>query len=120
MEPEAIRSLLRRELLVRPIVNEIRDWAPQGGDPLRRLLDVGASLFIAMQGVRGNYAPAWIGDAGLVMNRATRHITEAVPDDPDMQIAVYWGVLQALHHMIAAAIEEHVRQLAESRAANAP
>lgn len=107
-------EILRQALLVKRLAREICEWAPQGGDPLRRLLDVGASLFAAMQAARGGYLPnSWIGDADIVMKRVHDMIAEFAAGDVEMDC--YMDLIPALLLAIAAAreggFEEHLRGL---------
>lgn len=116
-----VRVILNRVLIARQLAREICEWAPQSGEPLRRLFHVGASLFIAMDGVRGGYLPhIWVGDADIMMKRINDTIAEIAPDNAEMQLAIYQEIHEALHPVIAAALQEHIQHLAESRTMDAP
>lgn len=109
-------EVLKQALLIKRLVRGICEWAPQGGDPLRRLLDVGASLFAAMQATRGGYLPnSWIGDADIVMKRVHDAIAESATDDVEIQMNCYMDLVPALLLAVAAArkgrFEEHLRGL---------
>lgn len=92
-------------LVASELTREINEWAFQEGDASRRLLDVSASLCIAMQGVRGGYVPStWHGDAAIMMDRINRRLVATLPADDALHFTLYRELLQKLlaHAMIEA------------------
>ncbi|OHA08927.1 MAG: hypothetical protein A3B37_03210 [Candidatus Sungbacteria bacterium RIFCSPLOWO2_01_FULL_59_16] len=113
---KTVEGVLKRVLLIKQLARETCEWAPQGSDALRRLLDVGASLFIAMQAARGGYLPtSWIGDADIAMKRVNERVAEFAADDADAQMDCYEELLPAILLGVVAAredrFEEHLREL---------